>query len=96
MSQQSLHREVRSHQPRLRWLGSAALTIACGVMLLTGARWWFNPYRRVEARIIDRVTLVPVPTLCEDRSGMWLGCPWVKISRAGLVDWRALVAEAGR
>jgi len=71
-----MYREVVPPCPR--WparVGRVALRLVAGVALaLAGAQWGMGVARR---ECVVRTLYEPVPTLCEDRPGMWRRCPWV-------------------
>lgn len=69
-----MRREVLPARRIPRILQAAAFAIVCAVAMLASVRYFAAPPREVT---IERYYQLAVPTLCEDRPGMWTRCWWI-------------------
>lgn len=70
-------------RPRQRWpswVMRAALRLSIGAACAVAGAQWATAVQARRNRIISVERYVPVPEMCEERSGYWWRCAWVPLS----------------
>lgn len=62
------------------WVVRAALRLSIGAACAVAVAQWATAVQARRNRIISVERYVPVPEMCEERSGYWRRCAWVPLS----------------